>query len=90
MTLQDGTQVGAAGIRSTTFSHRAASDYSGPLTFLSTTDKAPNVVRNMGTLTATAFTIQPPSPGVPYDVEASSTSAAACPEAIRSSCARTH
>ena len=71
ITLQDGTQVSAP--QANTFDDlqltAPAAGYSGPLKFSFDTGTG-TVTRDMGTLTAAAFTIQPPSPGVPYDVEA--------------------
>ena len=71
ITLQDGTQVSAppASAFDDLQLTAPAGGYSGLLKFSFDTGSG-TVVRDMGTLTAAAFTLKPPSPGVPYDVEA--------------------
>lgn len=72
ITLQDGTQVSTppANAFDDLQLTAPAGGYAGPLTFSFDTTGSGTVVRDMGTLNATALTVQPPSPGVPYDVEA--------------------
>ena len=71
ITLQDGTRVSAP--LTSSFDDlqltAPAAGYDGPLLFVYDTSGGP-VSRNMGTLTSRIATIQPPSTGVPYDVEA--------------------
>ena len=71
ITLQDGTLVSAPPANSFADLQLTApaAGYSGPLKFSFDTGTG-TVTRDMGTLTTATFTIQPPSPGVPYDVEA--------------------
>ena len=72
ITLLDGTQVSTPPANSFDDLQLTApaGGYSGPLKFSFDTTSFGTVVRDMGTLNAMALTLKPPSPGVPYDVEA--------------------